>query len=171
LIEEMSSSEMPAYFYQGQKILDAENGLGEVWLSGYHFAQNNELLRKNNIKAIVSAVNRGIPYEATLSVHSLNLRDIEEEEVRFTFFPAFRFIEQERRKGNVLIHCAAGISRSATLLLAYMMNKYRTTLDDALSHALRRRPCLQPNKGFLLQLRKFQTDLGIPDGARHFQPA
>jgi|LakMenEpi03Aug12_release.lakeMendotaPanAssembly.Ray.scaffolds.fasta_scaffold154583_1 hypothetical protein len=57
---------MPAFFYQGQKILDAESGLGEVWLSGYHFAQNNELLRKNNIKAIVSAVNLGIAYEAPI---------------------------------------------------------------------------------------------------------
>jgi dual specificity MAP kinase phosphatase len=162
---------MPAFFYQGQKILDAEPGLGEVWLSGYHFAQNNELLRKNNIKAIVSAVDLGISYDAAVLVHALDLRDSEDEEVRFTFFPVFRFIEQERKKGNVLVHCAAGISRSATLLLAYTMNKYRTTLDDAFSHALRRRPCLQPNKGFLLQLRKFQTDLGIPDGARHFQSA
>lgn len=162
---------MPAFFYQGQKILDAEQGLGEVWLSGYHFAQNNDLLRKNNIIAIVSAVELGIAHEATISVHALNLRDSEDEEVRFTFFPVFRFIEQERRRGNVLIHCAAGISRSATLLLAYMMNKYRTTLEDSLSHALRRRPCLQPNHGFLIQLKKFQADLGIPDGARHFQQA
>lgn len=47
---------MPAFFYQGQKILDAEGGLGEVWLSGLHFAKNGGLLRENKISAVVSAV-------------------------------------------------------------------------------------------------------------------
>ena len=69
---------MPAFFYQGQKILDAEPSLGEVWLSGYHFAQDNEELRKNNIKAIVSAVDLGITYDTLISIYNLNLRDSED---------------------------------------------------------------------------------------------
>ncbi len=75
----------------------------------------------------MAAVDLKIAYDPTISLHLLDLKDNEEEEVRYTFFPAFRFIEQQRKKGNVLIHCAAGISRSATLLIAYMMNKYQTT--------------------------------------------
>jgi protein-tyrosine phosphatase len=108
-------------------ILSAEPGLGEVWLSGLHFAKNSLLLKENKITAVLSAVNLHIAYESSIAVHQLNLRDSEDEEVRYTFFPAFRFIEQERKRGNVLIHCAAGVSRSATLLIAYMMNKYQAT--------------------------------------------
>jgi protein-tyrosine phosphatase len=95
-----------------------------VWLSGYHFAKNSTLLKENHITAVLSAVKLDITYEPTISLHLLDLRDNEEEEVRYTFFPACRFIEQERKKGNVLIHCAAGISRSVTLLICYMMKKY-----------------------------------------------
>jgi hypothetical protein len=40
----MSHQKMPSFFYEGQKILDAEPGLGEVWLSGLHFAQNRALI-------------------------------------------------------------------------------------------------------------------------------
>lgn len=34
----MADLQFPPFFYQGQKILSAEPGLAEVWLSGYHFA-------------------------------------------------------------------------------------------------------------------------------------
>jgi protein-tyrosine phosphatase len=88
--------------------------------------------------------------------------------VRYTFFPVFRFIEQERKKGNVLIHCAAGISRSATLLISYLMNKHQTTFEDCLVFVAIKRPCVQPNAGFVTQLKKFQSDLGIKDGTRYF---
>lgn len=147
---------MPDYFYQGQKILSAEGGLGQVWLSGYHFAKNGNLLKEKNITAVLAAVDLKILYNPSISVHQLDLKDNQEEEVRYTFFPAFRFIEQQRKKGNVLIHCAAGISRSATLLIAYMMNKYQTTLENCISYILKKRPCIMPNSGFITQLRKFQ---------------
>lgn len=159
---------MPSFFYQGQKILDAEGGLGQVWLSGLHFAQNGALLRENKITAVVSAVDLSIDYDPSLTVHKLNLRDNEDEEVRYTFFPVFRFIDQERKKGNVLIHCAAGISRSATLLISYLMNKYQTTYEDCLVLIVTKRPCVSPNSGFVKQLKKFQSDLGIKDGANYF---
>ena len=116
-----------------------------MWLSGLHFAQNDEALKENNIKAVVAAVDLSIAYDSNISVHKLSLRDSEDEEVRYTFFPAIRFIENERKRGNVLIHCAAGISRSATLLIAYLMHKYQTTFEDCLVFVCLKRPCVQPN--------------------------
>jgi protein-tyrosine phosphatase len=117
---------------------------------------------------VVCAVDLSIAYDPSLMVHKLNLRDSEDEEVRYTFFPVIRFIEQERKKGNVLVHCAAGISRSATLLIAYLMNKYQTTYEDCLVLLARKRPCVLPNAGFVQQLKKFQSDLGVKDGANYF---
>lgn len=69
---------MPAFFYQGQKILNAEGGLGELWLSGLHFAQNKTALKENKITAVVSAVNLNINFESSLAVHQLDLRDRED---------------------------------------------------------------------------------------------
>lgn len=66
---------MPDFFYQGQKILDAEPGFGQVWLSGLHFAKNSYLLKENRITAILAAVDLNIPYDPKISLHQLNLKD------------------------------------------------------------------------------------------------
>ena len=63
--------------------------------------------------------------------------------------------------GKVLIHCAAGISRSTTVLCAYLMKTTGQNLDDVLKHVRTKRPIATPNMGFREQLKKYQAELGI----------
>jgi len=58
--------------------------------------------------------------------------------------------------GNVLIHCVAGVSRSASFILAYLISSYNLTLQQALCHLKIVRPWVNPNKGFLSQLRSWE---------------
>lgn len=60
--------------------------------------------------------------------------------------------------GKVLVHCARGISRSATLVLAYLMLREGLTLVEALE-AVRRHRNILPNAGFLNQLRQLDASL------------
>lgn len=90
-----------------------------------------------------------------------DLDDDHKQQVGHTFKPAYDFIEETRKKTNVLVHCAAGISRCSTLLIAYMMQKYRMSFDECLSKIQSARQCCQPNMGFVKQLRKFEIELGI----------
>lgn len=141
-----------------------------MWLSGYQFAQDVGQLAQNNITAVVSAVELGILYPPGIEHYVVNLRDHEEEEIRYTFIPVYRFIEQQRKAGrNVLIHCAAGISRSAALLISYMMNKYHTAFEACLHYVAKKRPCVMPNAGFVLQLKRYGSDLGVKDGASNLK--
>ena len=55
-------------------------------------------------------------------------------------------------KRSCLVHCSAGMSRSATLVLAYLVRHVGMSLLDALSHTKARRPLVSPNPGFMGQL-------------------
>lgn len=55
-------------------------------------------------------------------------------------------------RGGVLVHCQAGISRSVTLVLAYLVRRLGWTPTEALEHARAVRPQAAPNVGFMQQL-------------------
>jgi protein-tyrosine phosphatase len=49
---------------------------------------------------------------------------------------------------NILVHCFAGISRSSTTVIAYMMKELGYTFRKALAHCKARRKEVLPNSGF-----------------------
>jgi predicted protein tyrosine phosphatase len=61
--------------------------------------------------------------------------------------------------GNVLVHCSAGISRSPTLVLAYLMKKNHWTLDQAFEKMRKLRQIVDPNVSFIIQLREWEKNL------------
>ena len=61
-------------------------------------------------------------------------------------------------KHRILIHCAAGQSRSGSVMVAYLMWSERMKLDAALLLAKSKRPIISPNPGFLEQLATFEVN-------------
>lgn len=160
----MANVTFPKYFYEGQVVIPAEGELGSVWLSGVHFAMDPAKLSQNKIVAVLSAAELGLSFPSSIKHCTFDLKDCEEEEIRHVFYPAIRFIEQHRKNGSVLIHCAAGISRSASVLMAYMMHRYQGSYESCLAYIIAQRPCVMPNRGFRKQLLEFSVDLGVKDG-------
>lgn len=72
-----------------------------------------------------------------------------------------RFIDEGRQEGAVFVHCNAGVSRSVSIVLAYMMHKERIPLDAALNRLRQTRPSVQPNQSFLQQLQQMEAMLNI----------
>ncbi|XP_026170976.1 dual specificity phosphatase DUPD1-like [Mastacembelus armatus] len=64
------------------------------------------------------------------------------------------------QRGKVLVHCARGISRSASLVLAFLMIKERLTIVEAVEAVHRHRNIL-PNVGFLNQLCQLDSSLAL----------
>ena len=58
----------------------------------------------------------------------------------------------KRKKGVVLVHCAAGVSRSATVVLGYMVLHCDMSLYDAFELMRKQRPCIWPNDSFMKAL-------------------
>ena len=59
----------------------------------------------------------------------------------------------------VLVHCAAGVSRSASAVIGYLMKYEKMSFDDAYKHVKSLRSCINPNSGFVDQLKKYGTKL------------
>ena len=77
--------------------------------------------------------------------------------------------------GVVLVHCVAGVSRSATICLAYLVSHNHMSLQQAWQHVKKVRPWVKPNKGFLQQLSDWEkmmrpgempSQLPLTDGTR-----
>lgn len=61
-----------------------------------------------------------------------------------------------RSDGGVLVHCQQGISRSASMVIAYIMRKQELDHQKALDKVRYRRGLVRPNLGFQRQLRLWQ---------------
>ena len=61
--------------------------------------------------------------------------------------------------GRVAVHCAAGISRSTTVVLAFLMRQRSMTLVDAFAHTRAARPVVWPNDGFMRQLAALEVSI------------
>ena len=62
--------------------------------------------------------------------------------------------------GTVLVHCHGGVSRAAALVLAFLIGREGLGFDDALAALRAARPVVDPNPGFVTQLRAFEASLG-----------
>ena len=73
---------------------------------------------------------------------------------------AFAFIEEARVRGEkVLVHCNAGISRSATVIIGYLMTYYAHTVDTAFEFVKQRKSNISPNFSFMGQLVEYECNL------------
>ena len=87
----------------------------------------------------------------------LELRDEMDEDVQAVFEEAFQFIELCKQKDEkILVHCMMGISRSATMVLMYLMRGEGMTLRDAWALTKAARPIVLPNPIFAKALVDYE---------------
>ncbi|XP_036077205.1 dual specificity protein phosphatase 8 isoform X1 [Rousettus aegyptiacus] len=86
---------------------------------------------------------------------------------------SIEFIDKAKLSScQVIVHCLAGISRSATIAIAYIMKTMGMSSDDAYRFVKDRRPSISPNFNFLGQLLEYERSLKLlaalqGDGAPH----
>ncbi|KAG5855319.1 hypothetical protein ANANG_G00047850 [Anguilla anguilla] len=76
------------------------------------------------------------------------------------FQEAIEFIDFVKQEGGkVLVHCEAGISRSPTICMAYIMKTKSLQLEEAFDFIKQRRALISPNFGFMGQLLQFESEV------------
>ncbi|XP_005886232.1 PREDICTED: dual specificity protein phosphatase 9 [Myotis brandtii] len=84
------------------------------------------------------------------------------------FFPeAIAFIDEALGQNcGVLVHCLAGVSRSVTVTVAYLMQKLHLSLNDAYDLVKRKKSNISPNFNFMGQLLDFERSLRLEERRR-----
>ncbi|CAG9314030.1 unnamed protein product [Blepharisma stoltei] len=126
-----------------------------LYLGSLDAAENEKLLKSSGIKYVVQALERPSTYRFdNLTYYYVQIDDLARENMMQHLPGALNFIHSNLQRGDkVLVHCAAGVSRSATIVIAYIMAKYNIPFEEAYAIVRSKRGCVFPNDGFRRQLR------------------
>eukprot|EP00475_Leptophrys_vorax_P009342 TRINITY_DN16197_c0_g1_i1.p2 TRINITY_DN16197_c0_g1~~TRINITY_DN16197_c0_g1_i1.p2 ORF type:complete len:191 (+),score=69.51 TRINITY_DN16197_c0_g1_i1:1329-1901(+) len=147
------------------KIFDFMNVIVENLYLGDRSAAIDLDLADKGFKYVLNAAQSAVRTHATfygdkITFKGLELMDDEEFNIEPYFDDSYQFIDTALSKGEkILVHCSAGASRSATLVIAYLMKKYNLRLEPTLEYVQRQRPIVQPNLGFMASLEKLDKKL------------
>lgn len=114
----------------------------------------------SNLSPLDSDENKGVKLVRSIHCKCINIADNSEQILAKFFDEAHQFIDEARRKKcNVLVHCLAGISRSPTIAIAYLMRVNSLRLQDAYNLVKQCRPQIDPNLSFVGQLMIYEKSL------------
>ena len=128
--------------------------IDNIYLGNSEAASNEEYLKEYNISTVINCAEDLTSVYKELKFMELNLYDIYEQNLFPKFDIAYKYIKLHS-KNNILIHCVVGMSRSASLVIFYMMKEKGWDYDTCYKYVKERRPIVEPNVGFEAQLRDY----------------
>lgn len=89
---------------------------------------------------------------SNLTYRAIEVADLSSEDLLSHFDSAYEFILSSQREGPILVHCFHGVSRSATIVIAFFMKRYALDVRQAVDRVKTAREVISPNDGFMQQL-------------------
>ncbi|KAM6895594.1 dual specificity protein phosphatase 16 [Xenentodon cancila] len=141
--------------------------LPHLYLGCQRDVLNKDLMQQNDIAYVLNASNTCPKPDFVSDSHFLRVpvNDSFCEKILPWLDRSVEFIEKAKASNaRVLVHCLAGISRSATIAIAYIMKRMDMSLDEAYRFVKEKRPTISPNFNFLGQLLDFEKKIKSPVG-------
>ncbi|KAF7253023.1 hypothetical protein EG68_08623 [Paragonimus skrjabini miyazakii] len=161
-VTSVSPYQLVSQFDFGQMFSQIARINNHLYLSSLN-ALTPDRLRQHGITLLISAMMDAPPAQLRNAVSSsmhVAVEDMEGANIRVHFDRVSdRIAAEHRRGGRTLVHCMAGVSRSSSLILAYLMRHMNMSLAEAYQHVRSIRPCIQPNPSFWRQLLEFEERL------------
>lgn len=145
--------------------------LPNLWLGSYDDAVNIEKLKTNGVKYVLNISEEcPVPVKDYVSnkitFHQIKIKDHSDADIKSHFEKTCEIIKNclENNHG-ILVHCRMGISRSASIVIAFLMNfgfsiekPEKKCYKDCFDFVKKKRHNISPNFGFCLMLREFGGD-------------
>lgn len=135
--------------------------LPTLYMSDYTTAHHPEVVKTHHISRIIAIGTKKEHESYTRHPHVKTLRVYASDDPDINIVSAFDACNQfiASGSGRVLIHCFEGISQSAAIVLGYLIMRRQMRFWHAVDHLIRKRPCVQPNGGFLAQIFLLEKEL------------
>lgn len=141
---------------------DSQSALSEAWLRVHH------------VTGVIRLTHKQEPKYDGIEYLDLPIRDSSHARIDDYFGQTYAFIERHLRgstwpcgnvressstcSSSVLVYCNLGVSRSVTIVAAYLMEKCGKSLSAVLDE-MRQQRTVRPNRGFMKQLAQFEAGL------------
>jgi protein-tyrosine phosphatase len=163
----------------------AEASTGALYLGSMAAVHDTDLLRTHRIAHLVQVLE--VPWmpqgdnDAGVACYRIDIQDRSSAALQPHLEAACNYIRTSLAHGdNVLVHCQQvrtcqpvraggelthpdqGVSRSASIVIAYLIRDRAMTYDAAFDLVKRRRQCIRPNAGFVKTLQEWESACKIP---------
>jgi protein-tyrosine phosphatase len=130
----------------------------KLYLGDSFDANNNKQIKEKNISCIICVADgvKIINKVPNVKVIKYNLQDDYECNISLYFDEIGEIIDNENK---VLVNCMAGISRSSTIVIAYIMKYYNLNLKKTFLAVRSKRNQICPNKQFMKYLLDYELSL------------
>lgn len=132
-----------------------------LYLGSYDHAKSKQQLKDLGISHIVNMAGElENDYPDDFKYLNVKLDDTSNDNIAEHFEKTLKFIEEAQASSSrVLVHCAMGISRSSTIVIAYLMRVKGWSYTQAHEFVKSMRSCIKPNPGFMNQLVSFEAQI------------
>jgi hypothetical protein len=135
---------------------------GFLWLGSaddlnYTFLKTNKITHILNITTDIP-----FPIEGIFTVKRIPILDNSTADIQQYFKETHDFIDSVHKiNGRILVHCFAGISRSATIVISYLMKTKLISTEKSIALVKNIRSTINPNFGFYCALKNFEKELNL----------
>lgn len=133
-----------------------------LYLGDIMDAQNKTLLQKLGVTHVLNMARESPCFHlANFQYKKISAIDQSSFDLSGHLHDAADFIADGMKGGGVFVHCAYGISRGSSAVIAYIMKYRKLSFEEAKAFVQTRRSHICPNSGFVKSLKILQRGLGI----------
>ncbi|KAL4486035.1 hypothetical protein ABPG72_003969 [Tetrahymena utriculariae] len=133
-----------------------------IYVGNYLSAMDQKNLIKENITHIINCSPSDCPnlFEKDFTYLNINIQDNWKTNLFLVIYIILDFLRNALEKnGRVLIHCNQGISRSPSIVIAYLIYTEKINANIALEKLKKKYPYADPNLDFQIQLNEMYKEV------------